>query len=1323
MISNNPSARLTPESKAALRKTIRGLRDVLLRDLRGYAEQLYLLKVPFAKAKASLSHPMLERRRRLESALAERAAEDGGTEEARERAMLNAIKEAGATLLNRLVLVRHLEAVGLSKPAVVTGGWKSAGYQQFRGYAPELIEDKTQGYAVLLQLLFDELAAKLPGLFGEVGLTALFPAPPDMLRAVIEALDEVPAEAWRDDMTLGWVYQYWNDPDREALDAKLHERGKLESHEIASKTQMFTERYMVEWLLHNSLGPTWLAMCKKNGWVAEVEQHGVLKALDERRTEWRKKREAGEVAPDALMPIEGPLEEAWKYYVPQPLPDEAVKHAPASIRELKLIDPACGSGHFLVVAFDLLVELYREEARHRGESWTDQQIAEWILENNLHGVDIDPRAVQIAAAAIFLKARTLAKNASPRHVNLVAPVLRLSALEPKDPTLLKLERDIELETGIPPELTRQLLDVLTGVDHLGTLLKVGDAVDRAIEAYRGKLGKVSRQGDLFAGSGAEKRTDVDKADAKKIILERLNAFLANHAGEEDLGLRLRGQQLTAGLRFASLVCESEYHLVVANPPYQGTSRMKNSGYIAEHYPRGKSDLYAAFLERGLELCRPGGASAMVTMRSWMFLSGFTALRGHLLRTYDLRVIGDVDRGAFDEVPNEVLATALSVFRRATPAAEPSVAMQPTPLSDKAYDRNRTARKRAALLAQVGRHAFGAHSLSEIPAAPLIYWWSRSQLERYCAAPKLQEVSPARFGLTTGNNARFVRLWHEVALQASSLQEPSSTWRPFALGGKGRKWIEPLREVCLWRHSGLQIKEAVQQQYGVISKQVRNEDVYFQDGIVFSTISDELAGRLMQYPSIISNASSGVFPPRSEFARILCVMNSRYAHEVVKALNPGLHVEVGDVNRLPVIELGQEEQIINHLQTDFETHESGREASVEFKRPRDSRWESAQEWAQRAVDRDPGTAIPPYAPNSDEPLAEAHLSFRIGVALGRFRANEDGVTQLNEMSAPPGGILFFSRRSGLELPLFDELRAEWKEQEHTLEAETLEDWLRDEFFEYHRRIYENRAIYFPLASAKKSYVAFIYIHRWTDSTLSRLLVDYLLPEQKALQGALVDLQTARNNPDKKIRAAAEKNYVQHKKWLEELEDFIRKVQEAAEKGPPPSDDKTERREVDAPYRMDLDDGVMVNSAALWPLLEPMWKDPKKWWREIANAKGRKDYDWSHLAARYFPSRVDEKCRRDSSLAVAHGCFWKYHPEKAYQWELRLQDEIGPGFKLDEKDSDVLRAAFLEKQSSLARELEEAEQARRERKARRQEQEELDLTEADEEGSEDDEVVSA
>ena len=174
---------------------------------------------------------------------------------------------------------------------------------------------------------------QLPGLYGPVGMADLIPLPAATLRAVVESLDDKElASCWADDMTLGWVYQYWNDPEREALDAKLNARGKLEPYEIASKTQMFTERYMVDWLLQNSLGPMWLAMCRKHGWQADVERDGTLDTLEKRRIDWRAKRDAGEVALTELMPLYTDAERQWAYFVPQPVPEDAVEHAPASLR-------------------------------------------------------------------------------------------------------------------------------------------------------------------------------------------------------------------------------------------------------------------------------------------------------------------------------------------------------------------------------------------------------------------------------------------------------------------------------------------------------------------------------------------------------------------------------------------------------------------------------------------------------------------------------------------------------------------------------------------------------------------------------------------------------------------------------------------------------------------------------------------------------------------------------------------------------------------------------------------------------------------------------
>jgi hypothetical protein len=300
---------------------------------------------------------------------------------------------------------------------------------------------------------------------------------------------------------------------------------------------------------------------------------------------------------------------------------------------------------------------------------------------------------------------------------------------------------------------------------------------------------------------------------------------------------------------------------------------------------------------------------------------------------------------------------------------------------------------------------------------------------------------------------------------------------------------------------------------------------------------------------------------------------------------------------------------------------------------------------------------------------------------------------------PHGLLFLSagsRRDGLDHPACAGLRAAWEQYGGAIKAKAeLRDWLRLDFFKHHKALYENRPIWLPLSSAKRNFVALAAIHRWHDGSLDELRV-LLRDERKVLDGELEDVKRARAAGDTKARSQGEKRQEELRALLAELDDFTDKVETIAERGAPPGPG-SKGRAVDARFVMDLDDGVMVNAAALWPLLDPQWKDPVKWWRELCEPKGRKDYDWSHLAARYFPSRVDGKCRTDPSLAVAHGCFWKYHPGRATAWELRLQDEIGPDFRINEAGSDDARARFLAAHPDAARDLEDKERKRRERKA--------------------------
>jgi hypothetical protein len=1299
---------MTPEAKKALSSTIRGLRQRLLEDLRLATESAYRLAV--RAQDAGLDEAARTKRQRLDNWLDEqlRAQAAGGRRRQRDEFLREAEQQAAYTLLNRLVILRLLEEPGpsgqpLRKPALIKGGWGSTAYQDFRDLARGVVrDDPSEGFGFLLQLVFEELAEDLPGLFGSAGIADLIPIPPATLRHAVEELNKDELETcWADDMTLGWVYQYWNDPERERLDAKINDGGKIEPHEIASKTQMFTERYMVDWMLQNSLGLMWFTLCKKNDWTPEAQTNGTLQRLEERRIDWRAKRAAGEVSLTELMPLETEEERRWAYFLPgQEIPDEAVELAPASIREWKILDPAVGSGHFLVVALGLLLALFQEEARHRGledaSEWSERAIVEHLLAHTLHGIDIDPRAVQIAAASLWLKGKSICPEIEPEQLNLVAPNLRLADLPDDDPALVELRSDIEAETGIAGEFTSQILQALRGADHLGSLLKIDQAVDAAIEqqerrikALRTKAQQV--QADLFGGAPpVQSEMDFSAAEARADLQELLEQFLTRHSSANDLGLRLHGEQLAAGVRFVRLLKEGNYHLVVANPPYQGTGKMASSRYVELYYPLGKADLYAAFLLRGTELATHGGLSAMLTMRNWMFIKQYSELRQHLFSSRDLRAVGDFAVGAFDDVPNDLLSVAGTLVYGIRSQPIQSSAQMPTPVSDTSYDRARTTRKRAATLAQEGLHQFQVAGMQVVPEWPLVYWWDNQLLSLYESGNLVGEVCPAKSGAQTSDDTRYLRKPWEVQQRKLFISEESKIlasspcrlpWAPYIPGAHGEKWMDDPGSVIQWANGGLDVKVFNEYLYRSHTRTVKNEACYFSLGVAFTTIGNSFSARLHRYSSIFGTKGASVFPASSLAKdQMLCLLNSSRSRGIVQSLNPGLDFTGSDVNRIAMEVDPLASSIAQQIRNAYGIHETVRELSPEFVHPGPSPWRYAQQWAQQAVDRPEGAPLPEYIDELDPEPPTDHLSFALGIALGRFApvdargqsttSNQPGILDPGTADlshALPAGILFLDgsleendHRDDLGQPAAAPLHQAWSRYGSAIAPNrSLRDWLRLDFFkDVHKGMYENRPIHWPLSSSGKTFVAWVNIHRLDDRTLKVLLADHLIPARSRIDGELDDLRQVRDSDDRKAAREADSRIGKLSRWCEELQEFISAVEQCADHGAPPTDGRCPAREQDAVYAPDLDDGVMINSAALWPLLEPQWKDPKKWWKELASAQGKKDYDWAHLAMRYWPSRVDEKCENDPSLAVAHGCFWRYHPERAWAWELRLQQEIGP-----------------------------------------------------------------
>ncbi|MEA5478119.1 Eco57I restriction-modification methylase domain-containing protein [Pseudanabaena galeata UHCC 0370] len=406
---------------------------------------------------------------------------------------------------------------------------------------------------------------------------------------------------------------------------------------------------------------------------------------------------------------------------------------------------------------------------------------------------------------------------------------------------------------------------------------------------------------------------------------------------DDLGVRLWGEQLAAGVRFVRMVREGQYDLVIGNPPYQGTSKMADAVYLSKHYPKGKADLYAAFLQRGLELAKDGGFSALLTMRNWMFISQYSAIREFLIENYDLRLLGDLETGAFEEVSaaQVILSVVMSIFRKMKPSDEKSIAFRPTP-NDLKSEGN-IARKLAALLSQVNGYEFKTQNFNVIKEKPLIYWWDDAFLKRYAETPKLGDETDVKQGMATANNARFLRYPWEIkqnelficSVDDDLSELPQSKWVPYIKGAEGRVWFEPLSDILRWNPNLLEI-HLMERDGKKISTAGKNETYYFRRGVAVAAIGANFTSRKHKFKSVFDVMGQSVFPVNGTLAT--CIMNSSMIQEVLTSLNPSVHFQVGDIKRLPLFPIESADEIFRELEKAFSEHEAGRETSVEFISP-------------------------------------------------------------------------------------------------------------------------------------------------------------------------------------------------------------------------------------------------------------------------------------------------------------------------------------------------------------------------------------------------------
>jgi hypothetical protein len=617
------------------------------------------------------------------------------------------------------------------------------------------------------------------------------------------------------------------------------------------------------------------------------------------------------------------LRESLAYRVPV---DKPQRHSLKLVQDIRFLDPCCGSMHFGLVAFDLFVEMYREELERAEQlGWPERpsvssadEIPASIIANNLHGIDLDLRAVQIAALALLLKARTIQPKAQVTDLNLACANVE----EISGGRLDAFISQAKFSHPIYERILRALAARLKQSAQLGSLLRLEKTLEQLIDEERRKA-ETDKQFILaFPGLSAEQfKTREGIAEFFGLLTEQVlrhldNFVQASRAAGSEPGRLVN--EASKGLRYLRLVSR-QYDVVATNPPYMSRRNMSEvmAKHLDEQYPQAKSDLYAAFIARCVELAEPLGKVAMITQQSFMFISSYEDLRKELRSTIAIETMAHLGPKAFANITGEKVNTTAFVFEK-----QPDEQRREQQLGvyfrlvkePDAESKRRVFEGALAALRNGQSHLlvfrYRQRDFDAIPGGPWVYWLSKRFRDLFRDFPKIGDIATTAVGQNTGNNFRFLRFWWEVGAtrvfrgcksQAEGVGS-GKRWFPYMKGGTPVPWWGN-QSVCLnWHRDGAEVKA-----YAVIrnngrhwSRYLQNLDYLFKLGITWSDVSSGgFAVRLSPGGFIHDVTGMGCYPKDEKSLPVLLgILNTRVARFLLSAINPTIHFQAGDVRRLP-----------------------------------------------------------------------------------------------------------------------------------------------------------------------------------------------------------------------------------------------------------------------------------------------------------------------------------------------------------------------------------------------------------------------------------------
>ncbi|MBF0203013.1 MAG: BREX-1 system adenine-specific DNA-methyltransferase PglX [Desulfamplus sp.] len=799
----------------------------------GKTKQLNIEKLP---------EEVRAKRLRFEEMLKSHIGETGDYEPAREKL----IDELTFTLFNRMAAIKVMEAATLFPPVLTKQpehGDRSFGHKAWLEMNTHMRDEELEGIREYIKHAFNEQGKTLP-LYSVTYPYALLPDTISLNEIIdtfnaVEKDTQVGSDIWQSDDVLGWMYESYNNKKKQA---HKESKAKTEYNKVSLQSQVYTPRWVVQFLVENSLGKLYLEMYPDS----EIKHR--YKIANAPHTQERK-----------LKPL----------------------------HEIKIIDPACGSGNFLLYAFDFFYELYIDQIENYGvDKYEVKDIPKWIIEHNLHGIDLDDRAVQLAQLGLFIKARKKRRSIGELSFNVVSSDFFLPEYEAVEHIFTK---GTKLDQN-QRELIAEIWNDLKYAYKFGSLIRI----DEWLSSRFKQLEEQAKE-DLFGQANLESHRNFAAT-----FFENLKTAVRQYAQAQ--GTTFLTSKTRDAITFLELLT-TEYDVATANPPYTDSSDFgpELKGFIEANYKKPykfHTNLYATFIKRCYEMTGADGKVAMIHPRTFMYIKTFENVRKYMLDSSKIEILVELGCGGVFELTNVAVDAVMYVTGKKSFCEEGLY-------FDLKFYHNYT--KKGLIFEKIyqnyfdnikdgKRYSVSQSKLKIIKSWPFIYWISDEFREKF-GGDTTGDTLKLCSGLGTGNNNRFVRFWWEI----DPLTISKDKWFFLAKGGPYNKWYGNLWLCVNWEDNGREIKNNKDEKGKLLSRP-QNIPFYFKEGLSFAKAGSKTPSfRYMPHNSIFDSSSPAIFIKNYKNLHYsIALLNSKIASYLLECLNPTAGMQVGDIERTPFV---------------------------------------------------------------------------------------------------------------------------------------------------------------------------------------------------------------------------------------------------------------------------------------------------------------------------------------------------------------------------------------------------------------------------------------